>query len=183
MAKATPRAKPARPTKAAPKISVADQMVNQTEMAKILDISTRFLRQLQVDGVLQPEKGKFRVGSTVRAYADFLKQGSEKRSGSSSMDELRAEKALDIRLNRARKDREIISLDEALSAIDEVTGLYVSSLSGLPAQITGVPRERQRLDEIFDRERLRIRDRLAKKRQALLEGRETSDTEAEDDAD
>ncbi|MGE1076341.1 hypothetical protein ACQJ22_27865, partial [Pseudomonas fragariae (ex Marin et al. 2024)] len=90
----------------------------------------------------------------------YSKEGAIKKTGTESLDDLRKEKALDIRLARARKDREVIALDEALSAVEELTGMYVASLSGLPAQITGVPRERQRLNDIFDAERLRLTDRF-----------------------
>ena len=65
-------------------------------------------------------------------------------------------------------------------AIDDVTGLYVSSLTGLPAQITGVPRERQRLNDIFDIERQRLADRFTERRKAVLQGRADLDPEAED---
>jgi hypothetical protein len=180
MAKATRRAKPARPNKAAEKISVAERSVNQTEMAAILGVSTRFIRELTADGTIERVGSGYPIGRTVRAYADFLKVGSEKRSGSSSMDELRAEKALDIRLNRMRKDRELVSMDEAIAFAGELTGLFVSYLSAVPAEITGVPRERQRINEIIDRGRQRLVDRLAKKRQDFLGGGEDPDAEAQD---
>lgn len=175
--KPTPKGKATKPP-----VKLADMVVSQTEMAAVIGVSTRFLRELTADGTLEKEGAGYAVGRTVRAYADFLKVGSQKKSGSTSLDALREEKAAEVRMNRMRKDRDLIAIDEALGVIDEVTGLFVSSLSGLPAQITGVPRERQRLDEIFDTERQRLKDRFAERRQALLEGRADSDTEAEDDA-
>lgn len=167
-------------TKKAETALIADHVVSQTEMAAILGISTRMLRVYTADGILEREKAGYRIGQTVRIYADHLKNGSEKKSGGSSMDALREEKALDLRLNRARKDRELISLDEALFVQDEITGLFLSYLVGLPAEITGEPRERRRLNEIIDKGRLRLADRLAKKISALRTGQETSDAEAED---
>lgn len=158
-----------------------DLVVSQTEMAEILGVTTRWLRQMATEGVVPAEgRGRFRVGATVRAYATFLKEGTEKKTGSTSMDELRQEKALEIRMNRARKDRELIAIDEALSTADEIAGVFVAYLSGLPAEITGVPRERQRLNEIIDRGRLRLADRFAEKIEALRTGKEDSNAEAED---
>lgn len=176
-----------RPKRTKPKpdpVKIADMIVNQTEMAAILGITTRRLRQLEKEEhVVVPEgPGKFHVGKVVQAYVGYRAEGVAKKSGSESMDRLREEKALDIRLNRMRKDRDLISLEEALGTIDEMVGLFISSLTGLPAQITGVPRERQRLDDIFDAERQRLADSFAKKRSALTAGGEAADAETEDDA-
>ena len=179
--------KPAKPPAAKPKaaaaVKVADQVVNQTEMAEILGVTTRWLRQMATEELVPTEgRGKFKVAAVVQAYAAYLKEGATKKTGTESLDRLREEKALEIRLNRERKDRTLISIDEAIGVIDDVTGLYVSSLTGLPAQITGVPRERQRLNDIFDIERQRLADRFTERRKALLEGRADIDPSAEDDA-
>lgn len=180
---------PKKPTKAAakkaprnkPAEKPADLVVSQTEMAEILGVTTRWLRQMVAEDLVPAEgRGRFRIGDTVRAYASFLKDGAEKKTGSTTMDELRQEKALEIRMNRARKDRDLIALDEALGVTDEIVGIFVAYLSGLPAEITGVPRERQRLNEIIDGGRLRLADRFAEKIKALGTGEEDPNSEAED---
>lgn len=163
------------------KFAVHELVVNQTQMAAVLGVSTRWLRDRVTEGVVPTEgRGRFNVGEVVQAYIAYSKEGAIKKTGTESLDTLRNEKALDIRLARARKDREVIALDEALSAVEEVTGMYVASLSGLPAQITGVPRERQRLNDIFDAERLRLTDRFTKRVATLRTGEEDPDAEAED---
>lgn len=162
-------------------VRAPDLIVSSNEMAEILGVTTRRLTQLVTEHDIPSEgRGKFRIASVVTAYANFLKEGATKKTGTESLDRLREEKALEIRLNRERKDRTLISIDEAIGVIDDVTGLYVSSLTGLPAQITGVPRERQRLNDIFDIERQRLADRFTERRKALLEGRADLDPEAED---
>ena len=163
------------------KTDVHEMVVNQTQMAAVLGVSTRWLRDRVTEGVVPTEgRGRFIVGDVVQAYIVYSREGAIKKTGTESLDDLRKEKALDIRLARARKDREVIALDEAVSAVEEVTGMYVASLSGLPAQITGVPRERQRLNDIFDAERLRLTDRFTKRIATLRTGEEDPDTEAED---
>jgi len=152
-------------------------------MAAHLGITPRFLQIKVKDGTLPSlGRGRFDPDATTTAYLDFIRLGAERKVGSESMDRLREEKALDIRMNRERKAGQLIMLTEALAVADDLTGLYLSSLTGLPARITGVPRERQRLNGIFDTERQRLADRCAEKRTALLEGRAAADPEAEDDA-
>jgi len=178
------KASKAPPRKAAKsKTPLADTLASTQDMAAVLGVTPRWLSKMVTDGIVpQVSRGRFKLGEVVQAYSVFLKQGAEKNTGSISLDRLRDEKAKEIQLNRLRKDRALIDLDEALGVIDQVTGMFVSSLNGLPAQITGVPRERQRLDGIFDTERQRLADRFAEKREALRTGGAALDPESEDDA-
>ncbi|EUB97294.1 hypothetical protein PMI07_000870 [Rhizobium sp. CF080] len=167
--------------KADEKTAVDEMVVNQTEMAAVLGVTTRWLREQTAAGIVPTEgRGRFKIGAVVQAYIAYSKEGAVKKTGTESLDDLRKEKALDIRLARARKDREVIALDEAISTAEELAGLFVSSLVGLPAQITGVPRERQRLNDIFDAERLRLTDRFTKRIATLRTGEEDPDSTAED---
>ncbi|CCF19152.1 protein of unknown function [Pseudorhizobium banfieldiae] len=173
-----------KPKAEKPRDDLAGVVMSTQGMAAVLGVTPRWLQSLVKDGTIPSlGRGRFDPTAVFQAYAAFLKEGVTKKTGNESLDELRKEKALTERLNRERKDRTLIELDEALGVIDEVTGMFVASLNGLPAQITGVPRERQRLNDIFDSERLRLADRFAKKREALRSGREDPDAEAEDDAD
>lgn len=170
--------KPGRKPK---EIMAGDQVISTNEMAAIIGVTTRRLTQLVTDHDIPTEgRGKFRISDVVQAYVAYRAEGATKKTGTESLDDLRKEKALDIRLARARKDREVIALDEAIGAVEELTGMFVASLVGLPAQITGVPRERQRLNDIFDAERLRLTDRFTKRITTLRTGEEDPDAAAED---
>lgn len=172
---------PTKPTpKAKQKVSLAEQMVSQVEMADILMISSRFLRKLQADGVIEADKGKFHVARTVRAYCDFLKVGSEKKSGSASMDTLRDEKAREIRMNRLRKEGHLVPYDLAETVLQELIGDFNAYLSGLPAELTGDPKQRPRYHDIIDHGRVRLADRTAKRLKAFGDGNTSLDAETED---
>lgn len=160
----------------------ADLIINQTEMAEVLGITPRRLRQLEKEEqvITSEGVGKFHLSHVVQSYIAYRAEGAIKKSGSESLDRLRDEKALDARMTRLRKDRELITLDEALGIADEITGLFLSFLNGLPAEITGVPRERQRLNDIIDRGRLRLSDRFTEKIASLRSGQEAADAEDED---
>jgi PAS domain-containing protein len=159
------------------------QEMSTQAMAGVLGLTTRRLQIMVKEGIVPSlGRGRFRLCDVVQAYAGFLKEGADRKAGSDSLDRVREERALEIQMNRLRKDRELISLEEAVSVVDQVTGLFVASLNSLPAQITGVPRERQRLNDIFDAERQRLADHCLERRRALLSGRTAADPSAEDDA-
>ena len=142
--------------------------VTAAELGSTLKLTERRVRQLAAEGtVIKGQKrGRYALCASVRRYIDAI----EDRDQSTALEDIRREKLAALQLARAQKDRQLIALDEALSFVDEITGLFVASLNSLPAQITGVPRERQRLNEIFDTERQRIADRLAEKMAALAGG-------------
>lgn len=159
------------------------QELSTQSMAAVLGLTPRRLQIMVKEGIVPSlGRGRFRLCDVVQAYAGFLKEGADRKAGSDSLDRVREERALEIQMNRLRKDRELISLPEAVSVVDQITGLFVASLNSLPAQITGVPRERQRLNDIFDAERQRLADRCLQRRAALLSGSTAADTAAEDDA-
>jgi phage terminase Nu1 subunit (DNA packaging protein) len=164
----------------AAKVSLAEMLVTQVEMADILGISSRFLRKIQGDGIIETVKGKFHVQKTVRAYCDFLKSGSEKRSGNASMDAVRDERAKEIRMNRLRKEGQLVPYDLAETVLQEIIGDFNSYLSGLPSELTGDPKQRPRYHDIIDLGKIRMADRTAKRLKAFGEGSTASDAESED---
>ena len=171
--------KPVKPAE----VNYADKVVNQSQLAKILNVTTRWLREKVAEGVVPTEgRNRYRIGDAVAAYIAYSKEGGARKSSSPSNDVLKIAKAREIEVNIGRKDRTLITLEEALGVVDEITGLFVSSLAGLPARITGVPRERHRIDGIFDTERQRLADRCAERRSALRSGTAAADPTAEDDA-
>lgn len=150
-------------------------------MAAHLGITTRWLQILVKDGTIPAlGRGRFDPTAATLAYLSFLKDSTEKKTGSTSMDVLREEKTKEIRMNRARRERELIPLDEALAAHQELCGFFTAYLSGLPAEITGVPRERQRLKDIIDAGKQRLADRLEERLAAVRNGDTPSDAEADD---
>lgn len=150
-------------------------------VAALLGLTERRLQIMVKDGIVPSSgRGKFDPAEVVKAYVAFRVDGIERRSVNTSMDRLR-----DVRAEREQRqmqidDRQIISLEEAIGTLDEIIGLFISYLGGLPAEITVVPRERQRLHDIIDAGRLRLTDRFAKKIAALRTGDEAAEAETED---
>lgn len=135
--------------------------VSASELAQMLGVTDRRIRQLAKEGtvVRGVQRGRYRLQESVRRFLDVR----EEQHQSVSLDALREERLKTLRITRAQKDRELIALDEAIEFVDEVIGLFVASLQGLPARITNNNAERRRLNEIFDQERQRLADRFAER--------------------
>lgn len=158
-----------------------DIVMSTEGMADFLGLTTRRLTAMVSEGIVPAMgRGRFDLKAVSQAYTAFLKEGARERSGTTSMDILREKKAQEIDMNMAKKDRQLISLEEAMGTLDEVSGDFLALLSGLPAQITRTVRERQRIEAIIDESKQRFADRYAKKASALRTGGEDADPEAED---
>src|SRR5690606_16399929 len=111
--------------------------VSTENLAKLLMLSTDRIRQLARAGhIPRAGHGRFLLVTAVQGYIKFLKEDDHRASRGAAADELRRQKALEIERRMAREDREIIALDEALGTLDDIGGLMLATLSGLPAQIT-----------------------------------------------
>ena len=130
-----------------------------------------YITKLVHDGVLPREKhGWYRMVECNHAFIKYREEIIARANQSTSADKLRDERAQEIRIKTAARERELIPLADALADGEEKAGLYLTSISGLPARITRNPRERQRIEAICDEERLRLSDRFAKQAKVLETG-------------
>ena len=160
------------------------QHVTQRDLAYFLGVAPSTITAMAKQGIFTRDaNGKLDFPVAVKAYYDH-KMGKleERERPETSADRLRAKRELELDRKMAREDREIITLDEAMEAVDKVTGFYLASLSFIPARITNVVRERQRIEAILDEERQRLSDHFAKEGTALRTGIEVAEAGAEDDA-
>ena len=157
--------------------------VDRKTLASLLDLTTMRIDQLVREGHIQKSgRGRYPLEASVRGYIKFLKGTIAGQTKSASSNRAQDARAAEIERRMAREDREIISLAEALTTIDEVAGEYLQSISSLPARITREPRERQRIEAICDAERLRVSDRFVKRSRALRTGGSVDEADDEDDA-
>lgn len=162
------------------------EFVSTIDLAELLGYTTARIRDLSREGAIpKVDRGKFNLAETVQAFVKW-KMGESSRvaapTSSTSADNLRDQRAHEISIKIAQRERELIPLADAVESVDEITGEFLASLSSLPARITGVVRERQRLETIFDQERLRLSDRFGKSRKALVSGQPAAEAGDEDDA-
>lgn len=159
-------------------------VINRTEMAIHLGVTVKWIGELTNEGVLVKAegRGKYKFTESVQAFIKHKTASAERQNQSTSADALRDQRAHEIAIRTAKQERDLIPLDEAMATTDQQAGIYLESISGLPARMTRVPRERQRLEAICDEERLRLSDRFAELSKAQRTGIDPSETNAEDDA-
>ena len=157
--------------------------LSRKEIATVLNLTRQRIDQLVKEGFIEKSgRSRYPLVASVNGYVRSLKQamdGQTKRATSNRAQEARA---AEIERRMAREDRDIITLAEAIGAVDEVAGEYLQSIGSLPARITRDPRERQRIEAICDAERLRLSDRFVKASRDLRTGGTADEADDEDDA-
>lgn len=152
-------------------------------MAKTLGITVQRLNELARSGALpKVGRGDFDLAATVQAYLSFRLDGEEKRQSNVSADRLRDLRASEVEQRVAEKARQLVSMDEAMGVFDQVAGLYVESIGGLPARLTRDEGERQRIEGVCDQERQRLSDRFGKLGRVLRTGIDADEADEEADA-
>lgn len=144
--------------------------LNSAQVAAVLGITERRVRQLAAEGVVKraDRRGRYKLVPSVANYISTLSAG-ERDVG---LAPIRQERLLKLQRENALRDRELITLDEAIGFVDEITGAFLSSLNGLPARVTNDVRERRRLEAIIDAERQRLADKFAEIQTQLINGRD-----------
>lgn len=120
-------------------------IVSTKELATILGVTDRRVRQLGNEGVIVPAEGKGRweLPASVQGYLD------SKSIRSDSAERIRQMKAREMEIKLAVQDRKIIALDEAMGFIEELCGVFNTALGSLPARITTRANERERISDII----------------------------------
>lgn len=149
---------------------VLTKLIARRTLAALLDLTGDRIDQLMHQGVFTKVDGKFALQASVNAYIALLKVERSVSTKVAAQNRATTARALEIEARMARESRQVIELDEALAAIDTATGEFIQTLGSMPARITRDPRERQRLDTIFDTERLRLADAYTQAVSAIRSG-------------
>lgn len=160
-----------------------EHVVSTKVAAEYLALTERRVQQLAAEGWVKPVgRGRWSLVEVIAGYVESIRAENAKKTKSAADSRVRDARAAEIERRMAREDRKIIALDEAMAAFDHATGLYLQSLSGLPARMTRNASERRRLEAICDTERERLSHRFAEGASALRTGVEAAGAEDEDDA-
>jgi hypothetical protein len=129
------------------------QPASAVRMAAHLCFDRAYLAKLVSQGVLkQRPDGKFDLDANRRAYIEFLREARKLSPRGEADAEFQRSKSELIKIRIAEKKRQLIMASEAYEMIDEMHGMFMAALSGLPARIAGRDLSMRRVVEkaVFD---------------------------------
>jgi hypothetical protein len=111
------------------------------------------LDRLLAQGVIERQgDGRYDLDDTRGRYIRHLREARQMSARGEADAEFQRSKSELIKIRIAEKKRQLIMADEAYEMIDEMHGMFMTALSGLPARIAGRDLSMRRLIEkaIFD---------------------------------
>lgn len=149
------------------------QRVSQGEMAAILGVSDRTVRNLTGSGVLtEVDRGKYALHATVKAYVQYVERGrlaTERSAKVSAMDDERLRR---LRIENDREEGRTVPVYEAQAAFNAAMTEVASGLDILPnrhaselAMMNDAGKIKHRLKEIVRG----IRENAARKIEGLAD--------------
>lgn len=143
------------------------------QAARLLMISEERIRQLVKQGHVpkSDKRGYVQLVGTVQGYLRYLKEDERRSSKSAADSRVRDARALEIELRIAERSRELIPVEDALTDMAEFVGLVRSELAGLPARLTRIIDERQKIEAEVDGLLNRLADQVAQKTTSLSASR------------
>lgn len=178
---APPRSK--APPPAPPKPAPDANLVPIEQAARLLEISTERIRQLQRSGHIdKASRGMVSLVSAVRGYVKFLKEAAAAQSKSAADSRVRDARAKEIEHRLAVANRELVSRDDATAAMDILVGIVRDELRGLPARTTREMALRRKLENQANGSLTRIAEALAKLSGFVVTGGELPYAGSDDDA-
>ena len=111
--------------------------VNASALALHLDCGRTYIHKLEAEGVLHRAPDGFDLDASRVAYLRFLRRERRQSPRSEADADFQRAKSELIRLRIAEKQRQLIPLEEAVSHMDEVVGLFLWHLSGFAARCGG----------------------------------------------
>lgn len=141
------------------------------DFAKLIGVTPRTIRNYVAEGtVTSGVRGKVLLNPSIRNLIDAARVARP----DSALDRARA-RALDARTKTAeqrlaREDRQLISMDEALAAIEETTAVFVVGIESLPARLTRNMNIRAELEDMVFKVREEVAEKIGKRADDLQKG-------------
>lgn len=158
--------------------------VSQLELARLLGITGPGVGKVVKAGFLKKtaDGKRLELIPSLRGYVDYkVEQATRRFSRETPTDRLAAKREQQLDRKLAIEDRQIIDLSEALDVYDEIVGLFLTTLGGLPARLTRNLEERERIEQVIDTAQGQLAQKFGEKRVRLQAGTEPADPEEEAD--
>ena len=143
-------------------------------VAAILDLTPRRIRQIaEARGVAPIKRDQWNLLTLLPAYFSGLQESLAKPDSGETR--VAGARAAEIERRMARHGEGLITLNEALETVDDITGALLAALRDLPNEIARQDgRELDRIQAIVAPTIRRLEISFAKSRAALANGKETT---------
>jgi hypothetical protein len=149
---------------------------------RLLMVSGERVRQLAKEGwIRKASPGKYNLVEVVQGYIRFRNDADRRSTKTASDSRLRDARTREVELKTAQREGRLIELDDHLEAVDEIVGIMLTGLSGLPARVTRDLQVRRDIERAINETRQQIADAAAKATSRHRAAREASTTVADHD--
>lgn len=154
-----------------------------TDAGALIGTSDEWVRRLIAEGVIKrtPNGGVYR-DEVVRGYIGWLRDEQRKATKAAGENRVKDARAREIELRIAQIEGDLIDLSDHDAIVDEMAGLFVASLSSLPARVTRDIPLRRKIEAECDQIRSQIAAVAAKRGTELQEAGVADRGDAPDDA-
>jgi hypothetical protein len=154
------------------------------QIAAILGISRQAVEDHIAGGRMPTPiaKGQHSVLACVQAYIAICKGEAKAGTKAAAQNIAQVARAREIEQRIAERDRELITMSDAVSTLDDIIGAVLTEFNALPASVTRDRALRRMIEQKVDAAQKRIVDTLDKAMLALRAGEADASAEAEDAA-
>jgi hypothetical protein len=116
-------------------MNINDLEVTGAVLAEWCSVAAKRIDQLLAEGVVHREaKGRYKLKSNVAAVFRWLRSDQRRSARSEADAEWRRQRAREIELRVAERERELVPIDLAFQVQDEILGFLRSEIGGAPAR-------------------------------------------------
>lgn len=145
--------------------------------------SGEWVRKLSKEGwITKQSDGKFFLLDVVQGYIRYRDDAERRATKTAAANRISDARAREIELRVARREGQLIEIDDVLPVIDELVGLFRTELSGFGARVTRDLETRRVIDGAANDILSKISEAAVKKQSALAEGGAAVEAFADDDA-
>ncbi|WP_276199675.1 hypothetical protein [Chelatococcus sp. XZ-Ab1] len=128
---------------------------SQNDLAKHFGLSRARVRALVADGIVPAGAD---IDTARLTYLDWLRDEDRRSTKAAGESAVRMARARQIELRTARDQRELVPWQEATAYTQEIVGMLISRMQGLPAQVTRDPALRSKIENAIDAIRTDVAD-------------------------
>jgi hypothetical protein len=153
------------------KIAFDNVEVPGTVLADWCGVSPKRIDQLLAEGVVRREgKGRYKLKENVVSVFRWLRSDQRRSARSQADAEWRRQRAREIELRVAERERRLVPVDDAFEVVDVTIGLMRSEIGGVPARITRDLALRRQIDGVLNDVLTRVGAKLAAEADRLRKG-------------